>query len=205
MTTRDLTNFQRFAVAPESTAGLVTTTEVPAMARVEMFRVGTACLSFDQSLAKTGWTKLEITGQGIECKARGIIQAPSSLNLRSVTDALLAQQSIYMQAEEIIKRFFTVGMVIAHETPPNPAAVRGSGMSSILAAAALHNAASRHGLTPEWIARPTWAKFVGGSAKMEKKDVHEKLPGWNVLGDLPTNEAQRDALCIGLTSLSRRA
>lgn len=206
--TRDLTNFQRFAAAPDVETASYKETPDLSKFRIEMFPMGWEVFSFDQSMSATGFVQLRCGDDGLSVIQRGTISAPSGLNLRSNIDNLKGSEAMFSSFLRLFEqrgkassdqRFF-----VAHESPPNSARVPGSGISSMVAATALHCAAKVGGLTVEIIARPTWAKFVCGNSKADKKEAHAALPKWGVTGDLPTNEGQRDALCVALTALNRR-
>lgn len=162
-------------------------------------------LAFDQSLTATGWVWL-----GCD-RPRGlnVLDAGSWSTKtvgKDVATSLTRGREIFTQARMLLRFARQCNNVqIVHETPPNPAVVKGNGISSLIAAEALWCAAEAEGMTFEMIGAQSAKKLVTGTAKSEKKEAHDALVAtvfpWLHGREQITNEAKRDALLVGLHKL----
>lgn len=160
-------------------------------------------LAFDQTVSATGWVHLVCRGNRLEVKDKGSIAKPVGGNLGSNLVLLDAAEKMFFEFHRIIgDRRWTC---IAHELPPVGRTVKGSGSSSLVAATALRCAVRNStGAPVQVIAAQTWKKAMAGNAKAEKIEAYNGLVNrFAPSGDLPTNEGQRDALCIAVTALGR--
>lgn len=166
-------------------------------------------LAFDQSLTATGWVTVS-SGPGLTVVtgAGKIKDLPGDLE-NSIETMLRRGVNIFEQAVAIIDPALGQGYELAHESPPNPAQVKGGGYGSLMAAQSVRNAASVFNKPIVMLGAQPAKKLICGSTKAEKKDAHAALKlhcfPWIAGSDQVTNEATRDALMVALLWLYRRA
>lgn len=174
---------------------------------IDDFGYGTV-LAFDQSLTATGCIVVEHT------YPRGIIVQSAAkwstkYDGKDVLTSLKRGVEVFEQARSILRVAKDIGVnAIVHESPPNPAAVKGGGYSSLLAAQALHCAAWDRGMPIEMLGAQPAKKLVCGKGTADKTTAHAALKihvlPWIVNSQQVTNEATRDALMVALLWLARR-
>lgn len=169
---------------------------------------GTA-LCFDQSLTATGCLLLSRVYPG-GLVVRSASQWKDPYEGKEVSTSLKRGVAVFDQARAVIRATTDVYRpdAFVHESPPNPSAVKGMGISSLLAAQALHCAADAEGVEFEMIGSQPAKKFICGNANAKKVEAHAALKAhvlpWVVNSQQVTNEATRDALMVGLLWLARR-
>lgn len=163
-------------------------------------------LALDQSLTATGLIWVVSSGTG--CEVLVADQWKGREGDKSIATSLLRGTDIYVRAVEVFTKAKEMGFEVVHESPPNPAAVKGMGISSLLAAQSLHNAAKQVGIEITSIGAQPAKKFCCGNTKADKAEAHAALKThilpWVAGADLITNEAKRDALMVGLLHLARK-
>lgn len=166
-------------------------------------------LCFDQSLTATGCVVLQHNFPGSNPVVHLASQWSSMYEGKDVLTSLTRGVEVFSQARQMMqlaKQMRLAGIV--HESPPNPAAVKGGGYSSLLAAQALWCAAEAEGVGVEMLGAQPAKKLVCGNANAKKPEAHkvlkESVLPWIVNSKVITNEATRDALLIGLLWLHRR-
>jgi hypothetical protein len=183
----------------------------PTLARIhpgKRYRGPASVLAFDQSLANCGWVHLQTTMDGAipSVVAYGVIKSRAALNLRSNIDALIAHDEMIDSIVTLVRDLNISGSFLdrmewVHETPPNAGRVVGSGVSSMLAAAAVRAAAREFGKAMSVVGAQTVKKAVTGSARSEKPAVRAAIDALDLQGKMPTNEHTREALGVGLVRL----
>lgn len=163
-------------------------------------------LFFDQSLTATGWVKV-VSGPGLtQVAAAG--KFPSLPGENSIETQLRRGVQVFEHAYVLIDQAVGVGYEVAHESPPNPKAVKGGGYGSLLAAQSVRNAAALVGVPIEQLGAQPAKKLICGSAKADKSEAHAVLKAecfpWIEGSEHVTNEATRDALMGALLWLHRR-
>lgn len=169
-------------------------------------------LCFDQSLTATGTVLLQHVYPGTNPVVVKAQQWSTDFEGKDVLTSLRRGEHVYRNAITAIHWACDVGIdMIVHESPPNPAAVKGGGYSSMLAAQALRCAVvacEGEGVDVEMLGAQPAKKLVCGNANADKKTAHaalkESVLPWIVNSQQITNEATRDSLMIGLLWLSRR-
>lgn len=166
-------------------------------------------LCFDQSLTATGCVILQRIYPASAPSVYSAIQWSTTLEGRDVPTSLGRGVEVFEQARVLIRSALTLGIdAVTHESPPNPAAVRGGGHSSLLAAQALWCAAAAEQVHIEMLGAQPAKRLICGNAKASKPEAHKALKEsvlpWIVNSQVITNEATRDALMNGLLWLSRR-
>jgi hypothetical protein len=176
----------------------------------EVLGFGTV-LCFDQSLTATGALILRHT------PSEGVVVLRSEKwstdwEGKEVIISLRRGIDVYRHTKRTIEDARRIGAPfdsVAHESPPNPAAVKGGGYASLLAAQALWCACEEMGIgEPEMLGAQPAKKIICGNGNAKKAEAHKALRNtvlpWVGNSNLVTNEAQRDALMVGLLWLYRR-
>lgn len=162
-------------------------------------------LAFDQSLTATGWVLLGHDLDRLVVHHAGRWAAVTEGS--DVATSLSRGTQVYSRARMTFEHYRNVCDAFVHESPPNPAAVKGGGYSSLLAAQSLRDAAFASGITMEMLGAQPGKKLVCGNANADKKTAHAALKAcypWIEGAEKVTNEATRDALIVALLWLSRR-
>ena len=165
-------------------------------------------LFFDQSLTATGWVQVVSIPGLTKVTAAGKFKAPDGPN--SIETQLRRGVEVFEQAVVLIDQAIGQGYSVAHESPPNPAQVKGGGYGSLLAAQAVRNAAALMRTEIEMLGAQPARKLVSGlPAKASKSEVHAVLkatcfPWIEGAQAWVTNEATRDALQGALLWLYRQ-
>lgn len=173
---------------------------------VEDFARGSV-LAVDQSLAALGWVWLVHYINGLEVLDKGSVRTkpedfPKS-HEGTLQRALVVHQQWGDQVYTAMDRYPVWGdnTVFVHETPPV-----GSRMarpeSSLLSALAVRLALQGLDLPAAIMVSNQHSKAVlVGNANAEKKTWHTALDRYSFAGAMPSNEGERDALCLALTYL----
>lgn len=175
----------------------------------EVLGYGTV-LCFDQSLTATGCLLLQHVYPASAPQVYSASQWQDKHDGKDVLTSLKRGVKVFEQARAVIQGLGSPIPVdgIVHESPPNPAAVKGGGYSSLLAAQALRCAVAAEGHEVEMLGAQPAKKLVCGNANAKKTEAHKALKEtvlpWVVNSQQVTNEATRDALMVGLLWLYRR-
>jgi hypothetical protein len=164
-------------------------------------------LAFDQSLTATGWVKVIRGYDGVLVVGAGKVRDLYSGEKNSIETQLRRGVEVFEQAYVLIDEATHAGYSVIHESPPNPAAVKGGGYGSLLAAQSVRNAAALAQTTIEQLGAQPAKTLICGSAKAQKPEAHAALKDcfpWIEGSHLITNEAHRDALLIALLWLRRK-
>lgn len=165
-------------------------------------------LFFDQSLTATGWVQVvSVPGLTKVVKAGKVKDLPGALE-NSIETQLRRGVNVFEEATVLIDRAIGQGYEIAHESPPNPAQVKGGGFGSLMSAQAVRCAAALMQADILMLGAQPGKKLICGKANADKKTAHDALKDtcfpWIEGSDLVTNEATRDALIGALLWLYRR-
>lgn len=165
-------------------------------------------LFFDQSLTATGWVKVRKVAGQVLVAASGVIPNDYSDAKNSIETQLCRGVTVFEHAVALLDSAKTEGYDVAHESPPNPAQVKGGGYGSLLAAQSVRNAAALIDIPIEMLGAQPGKKLVCGNGNAEKKVAHAALKEtcfpWISGSEQITNEAKRDALIGALLWLHRR-
>lgn len=165
-------------------------------------------LTFDQSLTATGWAKVVSEGGTITVTAASKFPDPLSGQANTIETQLQRGVSVFEQAYVVIDQAKAAGFALAHESPPNPAQVKGGGYGSLLAAQAIRIAAALAEMKIEMLGAQPGKKLVCGNHNAKKTEAHAALKThcfpWIRGSEHVTNEATRDALIVALLWLYRR-
>lgn len=163
-------------------------------------------LAFDQSLTATGWVQVVSMPGFTTVTGAGKFSAPEGAN--SIETQLRRGVEVFEQSVVRIDIAIGQGYSVIHESPPNPAAVKGGGVGSLMAAQSVRNAAALMATSIEMLGAQPAKKLVCGSAKATKTEAHAALKEtcfpWIEGSERVTNEATRDALMIALLWLYRQ-
>lgn len=167
-------------------------------------------LCFDQSLTATGCLILQFTYPESAPVVYSASQWRDKHDGKDVRTSLRRGTEVFLQARDVMRMLPRPVDAVVHESPPNPAAVKGGGYSSLLAAQSLHCACAALGMEePEMIGAQPAKRLVCGNANAKKTEAHAALKAhvlpWILNSQQVTNEATRDALMVGLLWLHRRA
>lgn len=164
-----------------------------------VFKHGTV-LAFDQSIANTGWVLLESDKEGIWVRDCGSLAVPPEGYPKGHAGTLLRADHLAVLAGPVLRIPVTT---VVHETPPVATGKMSRPESSLVSAAVIRQAALREGHTVVMVSNQHSKKVIAGNGNADKKAWHaamEQMP-WHHFGTKPTNEGQRDAMCLGLTWL----
>lgn len=163
-------------------------------------------LFFDQSLTATGWVKVVSWPGHTQVTEAGKIKVPTGDN--SVETMLRRGVEIFEQTVVLIDGAIGMGYSVAHESPPNPAQVKGGGYGSLMSAQSVRNAAALMQVEIVMLGAQPAKKIICGSAKADKIEAHAALKQhcfpWIEGSEKVTNEATRDALMGALLWLYRQ-
>lgn len=187
-------DFSRLVSAKSETAD-----SVPKGLSVEDFYLPIRVLAFDQSLRNTAYVLARHTLGGVLVESAGMISP--QVTTKGIRGDLERSSYIYQEAVALIG--LHVDREVFHESPPNPAAVKGSGISSLLAAASIQHAAKSHGRNAQMFSAMTGKKMLTGRATADKKEAHQALMAldWLRGRELLTNEHERDAAIVALVAM----
>lgn len=163
-------------------------------------------LCFDQSLMATGMVLLNRGEGGLAVLHAEKFTGQEGDN--GVATALARGAMVFARVRPYLASAKDRGWVVAHESPPNPNAVKGGGTSSLMSAQALHCAALAEEVALEMLGSQPAKKLVCGNANAPKTEAHRALKThvlpWVAGASQVSNEATRDALLVGLLWLARR-
>jgi len=173
-------------------------------------------LAFDPSLSATGfvWLASVVTpiGHRLEVHSGEVHGTKAPEDVKGKMADVMRGQQLHWSFRNLLESFLPIkdDVEVVHEAPPTGGGRIRSPESALLASLALRIAAEGLGfiLAPP-VAVATHRKLVCGRVKdVDKKEEHRVLGTWArdlVLGydRHVTNEAKRDALCVGLTHLAR--
>lgn len=165
-------------------------------------------LAFDQSLTATGWAKVISEGGTITVTSAGKFSDTHAEEKNSIETQLRRGVDVFERAYLLIDQAKVSGCSLAHESPPNPAAVKGGGYGSLLAAQSIRIAAALAEMNIEMLGAQPAKRLVCGNANAKKTEAHAALKEhcflWIRGSEHVTNEATRDALMVALLWLYRR-
>lgn len=188
----DLTRF-RLGDAPEPQFE-------PPPAREIVFQHGEV-VAFDQSIANTGWVHLVSGQQGVHVRECGSLAVPPDGFPKGHEGTLLRADTLGLMVDDVLRRLPVTTVV--HETPPIATGRMARPESSLVSAAIIRQIARRHGHEVVMVSNQHSKKVLVDNGNATKPEWHralERLP-WHHTGSRPTNEGQRDAMCLGLTWL----
>lgn len=175
--------------------------------RAETLGYGTG-LCLDQSLTATG---MVIIQHVFPASAPTVIRSAkwsTEHEGKGVLTALRRGIDVYRMMKATLRDLPVPIDWVAHESPPNPSAMKNTDTSSLQASQALWCAMDELGLgEPEMIGSQPGKKLVCGNGNAKKPEAHKALKEdvlpWIVNSQVITNEAHRDALMVGLVKLAR--
>lgn len=159
-------------------------------------------IAFDQSIANTGWVYLVSDHKGVTVIGCGSLAVPPAGYPKGHEGTLLRADHLGFLVDDVFRSRMAPEMVV-HETPPIATGKMSRPESSLVAAAVIRQVAQRHDYKISMVSNQHSKKVLVGNGNADKKQWHkalDRLP-WSHLGQKPTNEGQRDALCLGLTYL----
>lgn len=173
-------------------------------------------LAFDPSLSATGfvWLARFDAGAGprMEVRAGEVHGTTAPEGVKGKLAEVMRGQRLYWSLHGLLTAYRPIRdeIEVVHEAPPTGGGVVRSPESALLASLALRIAAEDLGFTlAPPVAVATHRKLVCGRVKgVDKKEEHRVLRTWapdliDGFAEHVTNEAKRDALCVGLAHLAR--
>lgn len=165
-------------------------------------------LAFDQSLTATGWVKVISEGGTITVTSASKFSDTHAEEKNSIETQLRRGVDVFERAYLVVDTAKVSGFALVHESPPNPAQVKGGGYGSLLAAQAIRIAAALAEMKIEMLGAQPGKKLVCGNHNAKKTEAHAALKThcfpWIRGSEHVTNEATRDALIVALLWLYRR-
>lgn len=158
-------------------------------------------IAFDQSIANTGWVYLMSGREGVEVRDCGSLAVPPDGFPKGHEGTLLRADVLASFADAVLRRLPVTTVV--HETPPVATGKMARPESSLVSAAVIRQVALRQGHPVVMVSNQHSKKVIARDGNADKKKWHaamERLP-WHHHGKRPTNEGQRDAMCLALTYL----
>ena len=158
-------------------------------------------IAFDQSIANTGYVYLVSGKEGVRVEMCGSLAVPPDGYPKGHEGTLLRADTLAALADRILRRLPVTTVV--HETPPVATGRMARPESSLVSATAIRQVARHHGHPVVMVSNQHSKKVLvdnGNATKAEWHQAIERLP-WTHTGHRPTNEGQRDAMCLALTYL----
>ena len=160
-------------------------------------------IAFDQSITATGWVRLDSGADGVIVRAVGSIKCGPEGYPKGHEGTLLRAEYVGQQMAAILRRLPV--QTVVHEQPPVATSKMARPESSLLSALALRIEARRQGHSVVVVSNQhskmvLLGKGQGNATKAQWHTALDRLP-WTHEGATPTNEGQRDALCLALTYL----
>ncbi len=170
-------------------------------------------LTFDPSLGATGFLWLSRNSHGLGVRDGQTLKTTSTEGKGGHAENLARARGLYRAFRTLLSGFYPSQgeVVVVHESPPDGGGRIRRPESALLASLALEIATEDLGFTlAPPVAVATHRKLVCGRVRgVDKKEEHRVLRTW--APDLidgydrhVTNEAKRDALCVGLAHLHRK-
>lgn len=158
-------------------------------------------LAFDQSITATGWVHVSCRRGEAEVVKVGSIKCPPDGYPKGHEGTLLRAEYVGTQMAAILRS--VAALTVVHEMPPVATTKMSRPESSLLTALALRIEARRQGHDVVVVSNQHSKKLLVGNGNATKPQWHkalDRLP-WTHTGYRPTNEGQRDAMCLALTYL----
>lgn len=170
----------------------------------------TRILAVDQSLSATGMVWLAVGTKELTVYEAWTFRSEAHEDADGHEENLQRAMHLGTQIERVIWEIHRNVAHIVHEGPPVGGGKILRPESSLLAALALRQAAARWEVPVTSMVQPqTHRRVICGNQRATKKEEHEALA--QLAATLPiqdydkiTNEATRDALCVGITQLLRK-
>lgn len=165
-----------------------------------IFQVGEV-MAFDQSIANTGWVHLTYDRrEGLVVRSCGSLALPPDGYPKGHEGTLLRADDLGDLVESLLKVPVTT---VVHETPPVMIGKMARPESSLVSAAVIRQVARRQGHQIVMVSNQHSKKILTGNGNADKKMWHQAIErfDWSHRGQWPTNEGQRDAMCLALTFL----
>lgn len=159
-------------------------------------------LAFDQSVGATGWAVMRSGQSGVLVDAVGSIRTDP--NDYPLGHEGTLQRAVYVH-DEMAKVFASTSAEhCVHETPPVGGKMARP-ESSLLGGLAVRILANRFGLALVMVQNQHSKSVICGNGNATKPQWHAGLTKFDLQGVKPTNEGQRDAVCLALTFFIDRA
>lgn len=163
-------------------------------------------MAFDQSLSALGWIFLNHEGDTLEVLAKGSVRTepadfPTS-HQGTLERGLAVYDALGEQWEAFEPRFPGWPWAhFVHEYPPVGGRMARP-ESSLVSAMVVRIFISRDiGMPMTMVSNQHSKSVLVNNGNATKREWHRGLEGFPLTGALPTNEGERDALCLGLTHL----
>lgn len=154
---------------------------------------------FDQSIAATGWVHLAHGPGGLDVIACGSLPIPPDGYPKGHAGTLLRADRLGLEVDGLLRRVPVTTVV--HETPPVATGRMSRPESSLVSATVIRQVAQRHGHPVMMVSNQHSKKVLVRNGNATKPQWHKALDRLTWTGPKPTNEGQRDAMCLGLTYL----
>lgn len=161
-------------------------------------------LAVDQSLGALGWVWLLNDDGGLSVLAKGTVRIKPDDFPVGHEGTLLRGLEVYRQFGEQMSDARTPVLpwqqtVFVHETPPVGGRMARPESSLVSAMAVRIYVANEIGRPMTMVANQHSKSVLVGNANATKKVWHTGLGYFTIGGTMPTNEGERDALCLAVT------
>lgn len=169
----------------------------------------TRIMAVDQSLSATGMVWLAVGRRELTVHQTWTFRSEADEDADGHEQNLQRAMNLGNQIHDVFREVYRNVTYVAHEGPPVGGGRILRPESSLLAALALRHAAARWEVPIAAMVQPqTHKRVVCGNGNATKKEEHAALAqlatSLPILGySLVTNEATRDALCVGIAHLLR--
>jgi hypothetical protein len=170
----------------------------------------TRILAVDQSLSATGMVWLAVGKRQLTVYQAWTFRSEAGEDADGHEQNLQRAMNLGTQIDDVFREVYRNVTYVAHEGPPVGGGRILRPESSLLAALALRHAAARWGMPIASMVQPQAHKrVVCGNGNATKREEHAGLAqlatSLPIIGySLVTNEATRDALCVGIAHLLRK-